>query len=471
VAVQQPRKIRWNRLSWGATARQPTDTAMLWLQLAIVFLLILLNGFFSIAEMAVVSARKARLQHAADLGRTGARLALELKRDPGRFLSTVQIGITVIGVLASALGGATLADALARRLKDLPGSLGTYANSLAFIIVVVGIAYLTLVIGELVPKRLALSRPEFFAARLSRLLRTLSTLTRPVERLLSASSGLVLRLVPMRAGEPAPVTEEEITLMLREATAAGHFQAAETEMVQMVFRLGDRRVSAVMTPRTQVEWLDLTDSEEENRRKISDSDYSRFPVMQGGSQQVLGIVQVKDLLTALVAGRPFDIKSATKPPIYLPAAVTALRALELFKKSGAPMALVVDEYGDFEGIVTLHDILQSLVGDIADPTSGDSPAVVRRDDGSWLVDGMVTVDEIKDLTGLAQLPGDDSGDFQTLGGFMMARINRVPQVGDRVMVSGFRFEVVDMDGRRVDRVLVIPPKTGWSLRKEPERPT
>ncbi len=259
--------------------------------------------------------------------------------------------------------------------------------------------------------------------------------------------------------------------MLREATAAGHFQAVETEMVQMVFRLGDRRVSAVMTPRTQVEWLDLTDSEEENRRKIRDSDYSRFPVVQGSPQQVLGIVQVKDLLTALLAGRPFDIKGAVKPAIYLPATVTALRALELFKKSGAPMALVVDEYGDFEGVVTLHDILQSLVGDIADPTDAESRTVVRRDDGSWLVDGMVTVDEIKDLTGLTQLPDEDSGDFQTLGGFMMARINRVPQVGDHITIKGFRFEVVDMDGRRVDRVLVIPPRAARALRKEPERPT
>ncbi|HXZ01041.1 MAG TPA: hemolysin family protein [Stellaceae bacterium] len=445
--------------------------AMLWLQIVIVFLLILLNGFFAMAEMAVVSARKARLQHAADLGRGGARLALELKRDPGRFLSTVQIGITVIGVLASVLGGATLADTLAQWLQAMPGAIGTYATSIAFFSVVVLIAYFTLVLGELVPKRLALSRPEFIAARLSRLLQGLSAVARPIERLLSASTSLVLRLAPTRTGEPPPVTEEEITLMLREATAAGHFQAAETEMVQMVFRLGDRRVSAVMTPRTQVEWLDVTDSEEENRRKIRDSDYSRFPVVQGSPQQVLGVVQVKDLLTALLAGRPFDIKGAVKPPIYLPATVTALRALELFKKSGAPMALVVDEYGDFEGVVTLHDILQSLVGDIADPTDAESRAVVRRDDGSWLVDGMVTVDEIKDLTRLTQLPSEDSGDFQTLGGFMMARINRVPQVGDRIMVKGFRFEVVDMDGRRVDRVLVIPPKAARSLRKEPERPT
>jgi putative hemolysin len=439
---------------------------MLWLQIAFIFLLILLNGFFAMAEMAVVSARRARLQHAAELGSGGARLALELKRDPGRFLSTVQIGITVISVLASVFGGATLAETLARYLETMSGPVGAYATSISFAVVVIVIAYVTLVLGELVPKRVALGRPEFIAARLSRLLQGMSVLTRPVERLLSASSNLVLRLTFIRPGEPPPVTEEEITLMLRDATAAGHFQAQETAMVQMVFRLGDRRLSAVMTPRIQVEWLDLTDSEEENRRKIRESDYSRFPVVQAGPQQVLGIVQVKDLLTAVLAGRPFDLRGAVKPPIYLPATVTALRALEIFKKSGAPMALVVDEYGDFEGIVTLHDILQSLVGDIADPTDSENRAVVRRDDGSWLVDGMVTLDEVRDLTGLKQLPGDESGDFHTLGGFLMARINRVPTAGDRIMVDGFRFEVVDMDGRRVDRVLVIPPKSARTARKE-----
>jgi putative hemolysin len=439
---------------------------MLWLQIAFIFLLILLNGFFAMAEMAVVSARRARLQHAAELGSGGARLALELKRDPGRFLSTVQIGITVISVLASVFGGATLAETLAHYLQTMPGTVGAYATSISFAVVVIVIAYVTLVVGELVPKRVALGRPEFIAARLSRLLQGMSVLTRPVERLLSASSNLVLRLILIRPGVPPPVTEEEITLMLREATAAGHFQVQETAMVQMVFRLGDRRLSAVMTPRIQVEWLDLTDSEEENRRKIRESDHSRFPVVQNGPQQVLGIVQVKDLLTAVLAGRPFDLRGAVKPPIYLPATVTALRALEMFKKSGAPMALVVDEYGDFEGVVTLHDILQSLVGDIADPTDSENRAVVRRDDGSWLVDGMVTLDEVRDLTGLKQLPGDESGDFHTLGGFLMARINRVPTTGDRIMVDGFRFEVVDMDGRRVDRVLVIPPKSARGLRKE-----
>jgi putative hemolysin len=353
----------------------------------------------------------------------------------------------------------------------MPGAVGKHATTISFVVVVVVVSYLTLVLGELVPKRLALGRPEFIAARLSALLQLMAKVIRPVERLLSVSSNLVLRLAPTRPGEPPPVTEEEITLMLREATAAGHFEAGETAIARMAFRLGDRSISAVMTPRTQVEWLDVTDTEEENRRKIRDSDYSRFPVVQGGPQQVLGIVQVKDLPTMALTGQPIDIKGAVKPPIYLPNTVTALRALEIFKKSGAPMALVVDEYGDFEGVVTLHDILQSLVGDIAAP-GGEvgEQAVVRRDDGSWLVEGMVTVDELKDLTGIKALPGDESGDFHTLGGFMMARINRVPTVGDKVMVDGFRFEVVDMEGRRVHRVLILPPKSR-ALRREPDRAT
>lgn len=431
---------------------------MLWLQLAVILLLILLNGFFALAEMAVISARTARLQHAAELGRSGAQVALELKRDPGRFLSTVQVGITVIGVLASVFGGVTLADTIAHRLSAIPG-WAAYSGSISFALVVIVISYLTLIFGELVPKRIALGRPEFIAARLSGVLRTLAQIVGPIKWPLSASSNLVLRLVPSRTAEPAPVTEEEIGLMLREATAAGHFQAAETAIVQMALRLSDRRLGAMMTPRTQVEWLDLTDTDEENRRKVRDSAYSRFPVVEGGSQQVIGVVQVKDLLSAMLAGRPFDIRSAVKPPLYVPDTVTALRALEIFKQRGEPMALVVDEYGDFQGIVTLHDILQTLVGDIAEPGEPGSQAVVRREDGSFLVDGMMPIDEVTDLTGLPELPGEATGDFHTLGGFMMARINRIPAVGDRVVVNGFSFEVVSMDGRRVDRVLIVPPGT------------
>jgi len=386
----------------------------------------------------------------------GARVALELKRDPGRFLSTVQIGMTVISVIASAFGGATLADTLAQHLEAFPGWVTDYAKSISFAVVVILISYFTLILGELVPKRLALSRPEYIAARLSWLLQLMASVSRPAERLLSASSNLVLRLIPMRSGEPSPVTEEEITLMLREATAAGHFQAAETAMVQMVFRLGDRRVSAVMTPRTQVEWLDLTDSEDETRRKIRDSAYSRFPVVQGGSQQVIGIVHAKDLLAACLGGQPLDLRAATRPPLYLPNTVTVLRVLEVFKTSGEPMALIVDEYGDLEGLVTPSDILGTLVGDIPGSPEADQ-RIVRRDDETWLIDGMVGLDELKQVLGISRLPGEDP-DFHTLGGYLMARLNRVPLEADRISAGDWRFEVVKMDGRRVDRVLVTPVK-------------
>jgi magnesium and cobalt exporter, CNNM family len=437
---------------------------MVWLQLAVVLVLILLNGFFALAEMAVISARRARLQHAAQMGRGGAQVALELKRDPGRFLSTVQIGITVIGVLASVFGGVALADSLAQALRTVP-RWGAYAGSLSFAIVVVAISYLTLIFGELVPKRIALGRPEAIAGRLAGFLRALARVFGPIEWFLSASSNLVLRLVPVRGSEPPAVTEEEITLMLREATAAGQFEAAETAIVQMALRLGDRAVGAMMTPRTQIDWIDLADPEEENRHKIRDSHYSRFPVIEGDAHHVIGIVQVKDLLSAMLAGRPFDIRSVLRPAFYLPETVTALRALELFRQRGDPMmALVVDEYGDIQGVLTLHDILQSLVGDIGVPGVEGAPAVVRRADGSWIVEGMLPIDEVKDLTGLPDLPGVEDGDFHTLGGFMMARINRIPSVGDRVDVKGFRFEVVNMDGRRVDRVLITPPEGQRSAR-------
>jgi len=336
---------------------------MLSLQIAFVFLLIVLNGLFAMAEAAMLASRRARLQHAADSGRSGARAALELVSDPGRFLSTVQIGITVISVLASAFGGITLGDRLATELERMPGVVGQYAHAIAIVAVVVGISYVSLVVGELVPKRIALSRPEAIAAGFAKFLRLFSRVAAPLEWFLSASSNLLLRLVPMKP-DPTGATEEEITVMLREGTAAGRFHAVETSIVQMAFRLGDRRVGAVMTPRTQVDWLDLADPVEEQRRKVASSAYSRFPVVEGSTAQVAGIVQVKDLLAQVLGDKPFDLRAAVRRPLYVPNTVTALRALEIFKKSGEPMALVVDEYGAFEGLVTLHDILQALVGDI-----------------------------------------------------------------------------------------------------------
>lgn len=329
---------------------------MLTLQVATILLLILLNGFFAMAEIAIVSSRPARLQPMAAQGSAGAEAALELKSDPSRLLATVQIGITVIAVLSGTVGEATLGNALERFLAEQGGVLTRYAGGISMAVVVVGISYLSVVIGELVPKRIALTSPERISAAVARFMRGMARFGAPLEWLLSASTDLVLRALPVR-GEPPAVTDEEIGFMLREGVASGHIPQAETAIVEMALRLGDRRVSSVMTPRTQIEFLDLDDPPEEIRRQIRDSAYSRFPVVRGGEDQLAGIVQDKDLLAACLAGEAFDLKASLRQPLFLPNTVSVLRALEMFKSSGEPMALVVDEYGDLEGLVTLTDIL------------------------------------------------------------------------------------------------------------------
>jgi putative hemolysin len=431
---------------------------MLILHLSIVLLLILVNGVYAMAEISLISARKARLLALAEAGNPGAQAAIELKANPSRLLSTVQIGVTLIAVLSGTFGEATLGDRLQHHLEMYPGILGEYAHSISMAVVVIGISYFSLILGELVPKRIALLYPEHIAAALARFMRAIARLGAPVERFLSASTNFVLRLLPLRSQGAAPVTDEEINFMLREGAATGHIPHAETAIVEMALRLGDRRASAVMTPRTQIAWLELDDPEEENRRKIRESAYSRFPVVQGGSQQVIGIVQAKDLLASCLAGQPFDLRAATRPPLYLPNTVTVLRVLEVFKTSGEPMALIVDEYGDLEGLVTPSDILEALVGDIPGSGAEADQRVVRRDDGTWLIDGMVALDELKQVLGVSRLP-DEHMDFHTLGGYLMARLNRVPMEADRITAGDYRFEVVKMDGRRVDRVLVSPVKS------------
>ncbi|MGH7014359.1 MAG: hemolysin family protein [Stellaceae bacterium] len=430
---------------------------MVWLQLAVILVLILLNGFFAMAELAIVSARRTRLQAAVDAGRTGARLALTLKGDLGRFLSTVQIGITVIGVLAGVFGGATLADDLAHAFESNSGWIGAHAHAVGVAVVVAAISFVTLIFGELTPKRIALRRPEAMASRVALLLLVLSRLAAPLEWLLSRTSDLVLKALPLRPAEAAAPTEQEIAYLLRESAAAGHFEAAEHAIIQMALRLGDRLVGAVMTPRTEVEGLDLGDPDAENRRKIIQSDFSRFPVFEGEPRHLVGVAQVKDVVTQLLSGKPFDLHAAMKPPLFLPETVTALQALEFFRRSGTPMLFLVDEYGDIQGIVTLHDILQALVGDIV--FRGEKPAspIMRRDDGTLEVEGLVGVDEVRDLVPLPVSAGEKKGAFRTVGGLVMARLNRVPETGDKVRVGGFRLEVLAMDGRRVDRVLIVPP--------------
>src|SRR5262249_37731679 len=357
-----------------------------------------------------------------------------------RLLSTVQIGVTLIAVLLGTFGEATLGDRLEHELKAYPGFFGEYAHLISMAIVVIGISYFSLILGELVPKRIALLHPERIAAALAGVRGALARGGARVEWFLSASTDLVLRLLPLRNQGTAPVTDEEISFMLREGAATGHIPQAETAIVEMALRLGDRRASALMNPRTRIEWPHPDEPETGNRHKIGASAYSRFPVVQGGSQQVVGIVQDKDLLAACLTGQLFDVRAATRPPLYLPNTVSVLRVLEVFKTSGEPMALIVDEYGDLEGLVTPSDILETLVGDIPGSPDADQ-RIVRRDDGTWLIEGLVGLDELKQVLGISRLPGEDP-DFHTLGGYLMARLNRVPLEADRITTGDWRFEVV-----------------------------
>ncbi|HLY56520.1 MAG TPA: hemolysin family protein [Stellaceae bacterium] len=423
------------------------------LTILILILLILLNGVFAMAELALIGSRRTRLQAEAAEGGKGAQAALKLLANSGRFLSTVSIGITLIGVIVSTEGGDSFVEPLRAAFSTIPW-LADYAHTAALVTVVATVTFCSVVFGELVPKRIAVSRPERIATLLSRFMTVISTIVKPAEWVLSGTTQLVLGMLPIPKAPREGVSDEEINLMMREGAASGEFQPGESAIVQMTLRLGDRHVDSIMTPRTQVDWLDLEDGWETNREKILTSHLSRFPVVEGGPRNVVGIVQVKDLLAQALSGEPFDLRKATRPPLYIPDTVPALRLLETLKRSGAPLALVVDEYGEFEGVVTLHDILQALVGDIAEPGEAEDQAVVRREDGSWLIDGLVPIEQVKDAIGVSHLPGEDSGEFHTLGGFLMAQIQRVPNVADHVEIDGWRFEVVDMDGHRVDRVLV-----------------
>ena len=431
------------------------------LEMLFVFLLILANGLFAMAEIAILSSRKVRLQQRANEGDLRARAALELAETPNRFLSTVQIGITLIGILAGAYGGATIAHELAAQLERI-SFLAPYSHAISLGVVVLGITYLSLILGELVPKRLALNSPERIACALATPMRLVAVLAFPAVRLLSLSTEVVLRLLGVQPTAEPPVTEEEIKILIEQGTQAGVFEAAEQDMVERVFRLGDRHVGVLMTPRTEIVWLDVEDSSEQIQSRITSTVHSRFLVAQGALDQVLGIVHAKDLLARSLEGQPFDLKACLRQPLFVPESMRALKVLELFKQSGTHLALVVDEYGGIEGLVTLNDILEAIVGDLPSIDEAAEPPVVQREDGSWLLDGMLPVDEVKELFQLAQLPEEETGTYQTLGGMVMSHLGRIPSAADHFEWAGLRFEVIDMDGHRVDKVLVAPVETSPS---------
>lgn len=430
---------------------------MLIVTLEIIFILILMlaNGLFAMSEIAVVSARKVRLEQWANDGDLRAGVALELANSPTRFLSTVQIGITLISTLAGALGGATLSEELARHLAKV-SALAPYSHAISLAIVVLAITFFSLVVGELVPKRLALNNPERIATALGPPMRTLSVIASPIVHLLTHSTEMVLRILGIHLSPESPVTEEEIKVLIEQGTQAGMIEEAEQDMLERVFRLGDRRVSAIMTPRTKVVWLNIDDPPETNQALIMESVYSRFPVYQGNRDNILGVVHVKDLLVSSMSCQPLDLQSVAQRAQFVPESMRALRVLELFKQSGSPIALVIDEYGHIQGLVTLNDVLEAIVGDIPTMDELVEPQAIQREDGSWLLDGMLPVDEFKDIFAITRLPGEADEEFQTLGGFVMMSVERIPMAGDYFEWGGYRFEVMDMDGNRVDKVLVMP---------------
>ncbi|MEW6716394.1 MAG: hemolysin family protein [Chloroflexota bacterium] len=425
------------------------------LEILIIFLLLVTNGVFAMAEIAIVSARKARLQRLAEAGNTQARAALELATNPNQFLATVQIGITLVGILAGAFGGATIAEEIATKLNEIP-FFAPYGETIGVGIVVIGITYFSLIIGELVPKRLALNNAERIASAVAAPMRALSTITAPVVRLLSVSTDIVIRLLGVKPSIEPSITPEEIKVLIKQGTVIGVFEASEQEMIESVLRLDERRVDAFMTPRTQIVWLDIEASPEDIRRKIANSQYSRFPVVKGSLDNVLGIVRAKDLLYQSLAGQPLNLSALLYPPLFVPERMSALRVLELFKQKRAQIALITDEYGGIQGMVTHNDILEDIAGYIPSVGEPAEPQATRREDGSWLLDGLLHIDELKEIFNIKKLPNEEHNHFQTLGGFVMAQVRGLPKVGQSFEWGKLRFEVVDMDGHRVDKVLVTP---------------
>jgi len=430
-------------------------------EIIFILVLILVNGILAMAEFAVVSAKKIRLQQRAEGGDTKAAAALELAHEPTHFLSTIQIGITLVGILAGAFGGATVAEELAAYFNEFP-LLAPYSEILAISLVVVVITYLTLIFGELVPKRLALNNAETIASSVAQPMRLLSVIASPLVFILSRSTEAVLWVMRVKETKEPPVTEEEIKIMLEEGTEAGVFEKAEMSMVEGVFDLGDRRIESLMTHRSDVIALDLNDPVSDNLQKMIRSGRSNFPVYEGDLDHIVGMVSVKDVLARMVESGSPDIRAAVTKPLFAPEAISALKLLELFKGTGLHIALVTDEYGGIQGVISLHDILESIVGNVhtfGEPV--DIPIVVRED-GSWLINGDTPIEDIKKILSVDTFPEEDEGHYRTIAGLILFVLQRIPKTGNHVQIGGLRYEVVDMDGNRIDKVLVtrvpmVPP--------------
>jgi putative hemolysin len=430
-------------------------------ELFILCFLLVANGLFAMAEIAVVSARKARLKQLADEGDEGAQAALELGAEPTRFLSTVQVGITLCGILAGAIGGSTVAGQVAAWLGRFP-SLAPWAGSIAFGGVVGIITFFSLIFGELIPKRIALSNPERMARLVASPLQAISRVVAPIINVVSAATDFVLKPLGLTHRRAAPVTDAEVNILIEQGLRAGVFHKAEKEMVEGVLGLDQLPVTAIMTPRPKIVFLNIGDTEEVNWRKVVASGHSHFPVYQDNRDQVLGMVAVKALWAHSAIGIPTSLKNLLTPPLVVPETMNCIQLLESFKKSGRHTALIADEFGSTQGMVTLIDVLEAIVGDLPAQGQRDQPQAKQREDGSWLIDATLAVNELKTILQLDRLPQEAEADYQTLGGLVMTQFGRIPAVSDRFDWDGWRFEVVDMDRHRVDKVMVsrMPPSAG-----------
>lgn len=429
------------------------------MDIGLILVLIVINGVFAMSEMSLVSSRKARLQKLAADRRAGAQAALKLHEEPSRFLSTVQVGITSVGILSGALGEDALTVPLHEQLIKLP-LLAPYADGLALILTVVLITYFSVVVGELVPKRLALLRPEGIAVVVARPMNGLSIIASPLVWLLSSSSNLILRIFRAHRPPQTTVTNEEIKLLMEIGSEAGVFHASEGHLVANVLKLDEQRVGAVMTPRKEMFVIDLADEQCDVKEKIADCIYSQIVICRGGLDNVVGILHRGDLLKAVMNGVEFDLAKTVRQALFVPDSMSLTHLLEFFREARADFALIVNEYGDLEGLVTLSDVLKAIVGDLPSIESDFDPDMVQRDDGSWLVDGGLAIKRLKSVVGINRdLPGESANTYNTVGGFILYYLEKIPRVADHFEYGDWYFEVVDIDGTRIDKVLVMPKKT------------
>ena len=434
------------------------------MDIVLILLLILLNGVFAMSEIAVVSSRKSRLQNLADDGSLGVEAALRLHQEPASFLSTIQVGITLVGILNGAVGEAAIADPLAEWFSRVP-LLEPYARGIALTITVVMLTYFSVVVGELVPKRLALLAPEGIAALMARPMMILARITHPLVVILSGSCSALLRLVGARRKDEPPVTDDEIKVLMEQGAEAGVFHESEQEIVSNVLRLDEQRISAIMTPRRDMFIIDLDEGEAVVWQRLIDTSFSRVVVCRDGLEQVLGVLQTGDLLKKALPGQGVtlaDLEALLRPPLYVPESVTTTQLLESFRRARLQFALIVDEYGEVQGLVTLTDVLAAIVGELSVPEAPEDRDMLQREDGSWLVDGDVGIERLKSVLDIGDdLPGEEEHSFNTVGGLIMHVLGRIPAPTDHFEAVGWRFEVLDMDRNRVDKVLLSqPPAAG-----------